>query len=35
MMDLSEIMLNSMANVGVKQAYVQGFDCGFIILKSL
>ena len=32
---INEILLNSMPNVWIKQAYVQGFDCETITKKKL
>ena len=33
--ELNEILKNSMPNSWSKQAYVQGFDCEYILLKNL
>ena len=33
MMELNEILLNSMLNSCIKQAYVKGFDCETINFK--
>ena len=31
--EINKILLNSMPNIWIKQAYVQGSDCGYITLK--
>ena len=33
-MELNEILLNSMYNRWIKQSYVQGFDCYYINFRS-